>query len=219
MTQTSNQGIAGKGTQKKLFMAFGLVTLVFVVLFLVILPYEFYNRDVDEARQNAQNISKLIRTGVLSHMIGDANPKSMRDLLTTLQTQFEFKFRLIRSSHIEKQHGFKEDSQSKDELINEVLQTGRGREDWLGSTRFRYVSPFVADESCQTCHRGLNDRAIEIGSVLGVSEIIFELKNIRNASIRQIIEVTLLMIAGLVTLGLILFFIVKKAILDPRGIE
>ncbi len=60
MTPSSHQDIAGKGTQKKLFMAFGLVTLVFVVLFLVILPYEFYNRDVDEARQNAQNISKLI---------------------------------------------------------------------------------------------------------------------------------------------------------------
>jgi hypothetical protein len=29
----------------------------------------------------------------------------------------------------------------------------------------------------------------------------------------------LLMIAGLVTLGLILFFIVKKGILDPMGIE
>ena len=65
----------------------------------------------------------------------------------------------------------------------------------------------------------LNDRIIEIGSVLGVSEIIFELKNVRNASIRQIIEVTLLMIAGLVTLGLILFFIVKKGILDPMGIR
>jgi hypothetical protein len=65
----------------------------------------------------------------------------------------------------------------------------------------------------------LNQRRIEIGSVLGVSEIIFELKAVRNASIRQIIEVTLLMIAGLVTLGLILFFIVKKGILDPMGIE
>jgi hypothetical protein len=194
MSPSSNQGIAGKGTPKKLFMAFGLVTLVFVVLFLVILPYEFYNRDVDEARQNAQNISKLIRTGILSHMAVDANPKSMRDLLTTLQTQFEFKFRLIRSSHVEKQ-------------------------DWLGSTRFRYVTPFVANESCQRCHRGLNDQIIEIGSVLGVSEIIFELKDIRNASIRQIVEVTLLMIAGLVTLGLILFFIVKKGILDPMGIK
>jgi len=104
-------------------------------------------------------------------------------------------------------------------LINEVLQTGRGREDWLGSTRFRYVTPFVADESCQKCHRGLNDQIIETGSVLGVSEIIFELKNVRSASIRQIIEVTLLMVAGLVTLGLILFFIVKKGILDPMGIE
>ncbi len=219
MTHSSQQGIAGKGTQKKLFIAFGLVTLVFVVLFLVILPFEFYNRDVNEARRNAQNISKLVRAGVISHMIEGANPKSMRGLLTTFQTQFEFKFRLIRGSHVEKQHGFNEDSQSKDELINEVLRTGRGREDWLDSTRFRYVSPFVADESCQKCHWGLKGRTIEIGSVLGVSEIIFELKDKRSRSIRQIIEVTLLMIAGLVTLGLILFFIVKKGILDPMRIE
>ena len=219
MEPTAPPDNAGKGTQKKLFAAFGLVTLVFVVLFLIILPYEFYNRDIDEARQDAQNISKLIRTGVLSHMIEGADPKTMRDLLTTLQTQFDFKFRLIRSRQVEKQHRYEEDPQRKDELINEVLRTGRGREDWPGSTRFRYVTPFVADESCQKCHRGLNDQIIETGSVLGVSEIIFELKNIRSASIRQIIKVTLLMIAGLVTLGLILFFIVKKGILDPMGIE
>jgi hypothetical protein len=143
----------------------------------------------------------------------------MRDLLTTFQTQFKFKFRLIRSNHVEKQHGFNEDPQSKDELIDEVLRTGRGREDWLDNTRFRYVSPFVADQSCQKCHRGVNNLKIEIGSVLGVSEIIFELKEIRNTSIRQIIEFTLIMVAGLITLGLILFFIVKKGILDPMGIE
>jgi len=219
MQSPSPHETAGKGVQKKLLTAFGLVTLIFVVLFLIILPYQFYNRDVDEARQNAQNISKLIRTGVISHMIQDANPKSMRDLLTTLQTQFDFEFRLIRSSHIEKQHGFKEDPQGKDDLINEVLQSGRGREDWLSSTRFRYVAPFIADETCQKCHRGLNNRAIKIGSVLGVSEIIFELKDIRSASIRQIAEVTLLIIAGLISLGLILFFIVKKGVLDPRGIK
>jgi hypothetical protein len=219
MIPSSNQGIAGKGAQKKLFIAFGLVTLVFVVLFLVILPYEFYKRDVNEARRNAQEISKLIRAGVLSHMIEGANPKSMRDLLGLFQTQFEFKFRLIRSSHVEKQHGFNEDPQSKDELINEVLRTGRGREGWLDSTRFRYVSPFVADESCQKCHRAVSGQKIETGSVLGVSEIIFELKDVRNASIRQIFEFTLIMIIGLVTLGLVLFFIVKKGILDPMGFK
>ncbi len=220
MTHSSHQGTIGKRTQKKLLIAFGLVTLVFVILFLVILPYKFYKRDINDARHNAQNISGLIRAGVLSHMTENANSESMRDLLTMLQTQFEFKLRLIRSSHIEKQQGFNEDPQSKDKLINEVLRTGRSREEIeLGSTRFRRVSAFVADESCQECHRGLNDREIEIGSVLGVSEIIFELKDIRNTSIRQIIQVTLLMIAGLVTLGLILFFIVKKGILDPMGIK
>ena len=65
----------------------------------------------------------------------------------------------------------------------------------------------------------MNNLKIEIGSVLGVSEIIFELKEIRNASIRQIIEFTLIMVIGLITLGLILFFIVKKGILDPMGIK
>ncbi len=220
MTHSSYQDIAGKRTQKKLFFAFGLVTLVFVILFLVILPYKFYKRDINDARHNAHNISKLIRTAVLSHMTEVANPKSMRDLLTMFQTQFKFKFRLIRGSQVEKQHGYKEDPQGKDEWINEVLRTGHRREEiWLGSTQFRRVSPFIADESCQKCHWGVNDRIIEIGSVLGVSEIIFELKDVRNASIRQIIEVTFLMIAGLVTLGLILFFIVKKGILDPMGID
>jgi len=216
---SSDQDVAGKGTQKKLFIAFGLVTFVFVGLFMVLLPYKFYNRDVDDARRNAQNISKLIRAGVLSHMDSVVSSKRMRDLLTLFQTQFEFKFRLVRSSHIEKQHGIKEDSQSKDELIAGVFRTGRGREDWLGSTRFRYVSPFIADESCQKCHRGLDNGIIEMGSVLGVSEIVFELKDTRNTSIRQIIEVTLLMVAGLITLGLILFFVVKKGILEPLGIE
>jgi len=143
----------------------------------------------------------------------------LRLLLNNFLTALLGKFRLIRSSHVAKQHKINEDPQSKDELINDVLRTGRGREDWPGSTRFRYVSPFVADESCQKCHRAVNDQKIEIGSVLGVSEIIFELKDKRNASIRQIIEVTLLMIAGLLALGLILFFIVKKGILDPMEIK
>ncbi len=219
MTHSSYQGIADKGTPKKLFIAFGLVKLVFVILFLVILPYKFYKRDVNDSRSYAQNISKLIRAAVLSHMVENVDPNSMRVLLTTFQTEFKFEFRLIRSNNIEKQHNINEDSQSKDELIKDVFRSGRGREDWLGSTRFRYVSPFVADESCQKCHQRVHDQNIEIGSVLGVSEIIFELKDKRNTSIRQIIEITLLMIAGLLTLGFILFFIVKKGILDPMGIE
>ncbi len=219
MTHSSRQGNSGIGVQKKLLKAFCLVTIVFVILFMIVLPHKFYNRDVDNVRRNAQNISKLIRAGVLSHMDSVENSKRMRDLLTLFQTQFDFKFRLIRSSHVEKQHGLKEDSQSRDDLIDDVFQTGRGREDWLGGTQFRYVSPYVADGTCQKCHRGVNNAAIELGSVLGVSEIVFELKDVRNTSIRQIVEVTLSMVAGLITLGLILFFVVKKAILEPMGIE
>jgi len=60
MTPSSYQSIAGKGTPKKLFIAFGLVTLVFVILFLVILPYKFYKRDVNDARHNGSLVIPVV---------------------------------------------------------------------------------------------------------------------------------------------------------------
>ncbi len=211
--------VPNSNTQKKLFFAFAVVTVVFVMLFLVILPYRFYQRDVDEATQNARNITDLVRTSILSTMMSTGDFEDIRNLLTQFQTQYDFKFRLIRSEYVEKQHGIKEDHQEKDDLIRGVLRVGKGRADWIDSTNYRYVSPFLADERCQECHNGLDGKEIKIGSVLGASEIVFELVDKRSASIRQIIELTLLMIAGLVTLGLALFFIVKKGILDPLEIK
>lgn len=203
------------GLQKRLLFAFILVTLFFILIFIIILPYRFYERDVNEARFKATEISELVKVGLISTMISTGDSKRIRDLIKRYQSISSFEFRLIRSQFVEKQHGAKENFQDKDELIQEVLKTGKRRQEWITGTKLRYAFPFIADERCEECHIGMDGNKIEIGSVLGASEIIFELKGKKYDSIRFIIEVMVMLVTCLITLGLVLFYIVKKGILNP----
>ncbi len=47
-------------TQRRLFLAFGGVTASFVLMVIVVLPYRLYERDVQESRTKAREISELI---------------------------------------------------------------------------------------------------------------------------------------------------------------
>ena len=113
--------------QKRIFWIFSGVTFFFLVLLLLLLPYRLYTRDVLEARQNAREVSNLIRSGLLSTMISTGESKDIRGLIREFQKKYEFQFRMIRSSHVEKQHGIREDEQATDELIRQVLASGKSR--------------------------------------------------------------------------------------------
>ena len=58
-----------KELQKRIFKIFAAVTLLFTVFLLVVLPYRLYTRDVQDIRQNAREISELLKSGLLSTMI------------------------------------------------------------------------------------------------------------------------------------------------------
>ena len=103
--------------QKRIFWTFAGVTLFFLVLLLLLLPYRLYTRDVYEARQNAREVSKLIRSGLLSTMISTGESNNIRGLIREFQKKYQFQFRMIRSNHVEKQNGVREDEQATDELI------------------------------------------------------------------------------------------------------
>ena len=203
-----------KVLQKRLLLIFIGVTLFFIVITAVLLPYKLYMRDVQEARSNAREISELIRVGLISTMISTGDAEDIRKLIGDFKKKYDFKFRMIRSQHVEKQHGIKEDEQATDDLIRQVLKRGKGREDWLDRTTFRYVSPFIADTRCQECHESVRGDTIKPGDILGASEIIFDLSAKETASIRLIVEVVLLIVASLFTMGIIFYFIVKKGILE-----
>lgn len=207
------------GLKKRLLRAFMLVTFVVTLLFLVFLPYRFYERDLNAIRGNSMEMSDIIKEGLLSIMIATGDPEAIRSLIKKYQTKTEFRFRLIRSTVVEKQHGIKEDSQNMDDLIRQVLKTGKKQEDWISDTQFRYISPYLADQRCQQCHKRLDEKGIDPGTVMGASEMIFELKEQRYQSIRFIIEITVMMIICMLILGTYLFLIVKWNILDPLELD
>ena len=203
--------------QRRLFLAIASVTLFFVLMVIVLLPYRLYERDVRESRMKAREISELIRVGLLSTMIATGESEEVRGLIAAYREVYDFQFRMIRSRHVEKQHGVKEDEQATDDLLKRVLATGRSQDDWLDRTTFRYVAPFISDERCQECHESIEGGEVGVGEVLGASELIFDLSRRESESLRLIVDVVLVMAAALITMGLIFFFIVKKGILEPKA--
>ena len=199
---------------KRLLKTFAIITIFMIALIVIMMPYRLYERDVMDARQRAKEISDLVKIGILSTMISTGESKDIRQVIGTYSDKFDFQFRLIRSQFVEKQHGIKEDPQGKDTLINDVLNSGKAREDWLDSTTFRYVVPFVSDKRCQKCHEGLDGKTIPTGKVLGVSQIIFDLSEVKSKSIRFIAEIMILITFSILGLGVALFFIVKNGIME-----
>ena len=200
--------------QKRIFWIFSGVTFFFLVLLLLLLPYRLYTRDVLEARQNAREVSNLIRSGLLSTMISTGESKDIRGLIREFQKKYEFQFRMIRSSHVEKQHGIREDEQATDELIRQVLASGKSQNDWIDRTHFRFVSPFISDQRCRGCHFSMDGSKIATGEVLGASEIIFDLSEKEADAVRLVLEMFVLLFVSLALMGLVFFYVVKRGILD-----
>lgn len=212
----STQSTSNPRLQKRIFLIFMGTSAFFVVLALVILPVKLYTRDVTEARTQAREVSELIRVGLLSTMTSTGEPELIRQLIQDLQKHSEFQFRMIRSLHVEAQHGSRIDEQFADDTIKEVLETGKHREDWLDRTTFRYVAPFVADSRCQDCHESVTGEEIRVGEILGVSEIVFDLANKEAESVRLIVEVLFLLAGSLFAVSFIFYFVVKKGILETQ---
>lgn len=203
-----------KKTKKKILRIYLITIALFLILFLVILPYRFYERDIQKAERDAITISELIKSSVLSTMVATGDSNVIRALIKKYQDKYPFKYRLIRGSFVKKQHGTDTDSQNTDAFIDDVLATGKGGKSWLPETKFRYITPFIADPICAGCHEDLNGEKIKAGTVLGASEIIFDLKPQKYKSIRFISEILAMIIITLLSLGYVLYYVVDKGILS-----
>jgi uncharacterized membrane protein YqjE len=207
-----------KELQKRIFKIFAAVTLLFAVFLLVVLPYRLYTRDVQDIRQNAREISELLKSGLLSTMINTGEAELVRSLINDFKKKYEFEFRMVRSQHVEKQHGVLEDEQATDELLKQVLKTGKSRDDWIDRTTFRFVSPFIADERCQECHESKDGGMIAPGQVLGASEIIFDLSAQENDSVRLIAEILILLVVSLFSMSWVLYMVINKGLIEGKTI-
>ncbi len=206
-----------RNIQHKLLKIFAFITIFFILFLLIVLPYRLYQRDIQEARQNARRYSEILKTGLLSTMIQTGNSKAIRSLISDYKELYNYEFRMIRSQHVEKQHGVVENEQATDDLVKLVLKSGKSRDDWINRNTFRYVSAFIADERCQECHEAVDGGTITPGDILGASEIIVDLSQKEADSIRLIIEIAILLLFSLTMMGWIFYMVIKKGLLEREN--
>jgi hypothetical protein len=199
---------------RRLLLIFSVVTVFFMLLLFTLLPHRLYKRDLQNARREARAVSELVRAGLLSTMINTGDAQRIRQLIQEFQQQHSFEFRMVRSAHVEQQHGVRSDEQATDLLLQQTLETGRSREDWVDRTTFRLMTPLVSDTRCGTCHLTTGGEPVPSGIVLGVSELIFDLAEAEADSLRLILEVLALLVFALVSMGWVCYVIVTKGILE-----
>lgn len=117
--------------------------------------------------------------------------------------------RIIRSQVFEDTEGF----EAKDDLDKQVLKSGKilslfNEED----KTFRKVIPFTARIECQDCHD------VDAGTVLGAASIVVFQENVSELIESNFWYSTAFLLLQIMVLLVILFFIIKKIILEPLSI-
>jgi len=184
--------------------------LAVIVLTNVVL-YQFMKaKDHQQIIKNARNTSRLIKTGLLHTMIltgGDYN--DIDNMINEMQHNFDFKFRMIRSQHVIKQHGIRRGEVPQDSLEEKVLRTGEVVESMDNESTLRIIYPFITDNRCGECHLGMDDKPVPAGVVNGAAVISFDL----SEQLRETTTIIRSVLAGMTGVG-ILFLAVFLGIIN-----
>ena len=194
---------------------FVLISIIGMALVGVVFSYILYQRDKASIYTQAKGEAELIRTGLLSVMMATGNPEAVRGTVDNFKRQVKFDFRMVRGEHIRKQFGMREGEEPHDAMEQAVLQGTRPEFSELNNSSFRLVSPFKADERCGRCHMGLDDKPIAPGTVLGMSEMTFNVSEWRDASIRLTVHVVTGMLFMILALGSSLYWLFYKEVMGP----
>lgn len=201
--------------RSKLLKNIAVTGAIGVVALLIILPYTFYLRDRAEIHGEANKMADLIRTGLLSTMMATGEPEDVRRAVDNFKKIVAFDFRMVRSKYVRNQFGDREGEVPRDKIEKDILEGKEKLFANLSGTTFRYVSPFISDIRCQRCHLDLLDDPIPVGTVMGLSEIVFDVSEKRAESLKMIFQV-LLEILVLLSLGIAgLYMMFAKNVLAP----
>ncbi|MCP4185859.1 MAG: hypothetical protein GY761_21565 [Hyphomicrobiales bacterium] len=213
--------------QKKLATAISLMVIATIVGLLVLLPFRLYTRDIDIAKQHARlvsdELSNMIKLTMLTTKeVLNLNPtmgtgvvyEKIEDLYKEFGKNQDFKFRVVRSSLIEKQFQTIKGRRADNPKVVKVFETNRPISN-VDGVLLSYWSPIRANEQCGECHTNENRKKVKAGTTLGVVEVIFDLTREKQRSIRTIIEITGFLVAMIAIMAFLILFIVKKNLIRP----
>jgi len=187
--------------QAKLLTRTMMISIIGLLAVSILLPYTLHHRDLEIIRYEMEKRAALIRTGLLSTMMSTGDPTAIRGAVDSFKEFRDVKFNIFRSEYVLKQFGAREGETPTDQNVRDVL-AGRTMkyENFSGDT-FRYIMPYVSEKKCQKCHRDLDGNPIPVGSIIGVTEFVFDITERRNAAfilICKVMAVILILVAALV---------------------
>ena len=194
---------------------FVLISMICVALVCIIFFYILYQRDKASIYNQAKGEAELIRTGLLSVMMSTGDPNAVRGTVDNFKKQVKFDFRMVRGEHIRKQFGMRNGEEPHDDKEQAVLHGTLPEYAELKGASFRLVFPFKTDERCGRCHLGLDGNPIPPGTVLGMSEMTFDVTEWRDASVRLTIHVVLGMLFIILALGISLYWLFYREVMGP----
>jgi HAMP domain-containing protein len=191
----------------------GLVAVLAILM--VMLAYELYQHDIQTAEQNAERVSKLLTTAILSTMMKTGDKAHVRSLMAELKTKQDFAFRIYRGPNVERQYGVVEDERPNDEASRKVFELRRPLKVYPNDTTLRYLTPLITDQRCAQCHQDMAGNPVPPGVMQGAYEVVFDLKSVKSGSIRTIVQVMALTVGGLAVFAFLIYRLIASNILDP----
>ena len=191
------------------------ISIIGMTLIGVVFPYILFQRDKVAIHSHAREEAGLIRTGLLSTMMATGDPVAVRGTVDNFKKQVKFEFRMIRGGQIRKQFGMRAGEEPRDAMEQNVLRGTLPEYAELNGAVFRFVFPFKADERCGRCHVGFDGNPIAPGTILGMSELVFDVSDLREASIRLTAQVVAYLLFIILALGGALYWLFNKEVMEP----
>ena len=196
--------------QWKIALSVALAGLVASILINTVLYNHLYHTSLFDAKQEARRTASLIRTALLNVMISTGGDyQEIERVIKDIQNEHFMSFRMVKSSHVIKQHGMRPGERAENFLEEQALQTGKIIEGMDDGYNLRIIYPFLTDERCGRCHVDSKGEPVGIGVVNGAAVLSFDLSQ-RMEEDRSII----IYILGVLTLGALVFLGVVLVVLD-----
>ena len=167
-----------------------------------------------EAKRDANHKALLIRHGLLSVMMETNDYEKIAQAIKDLSRDQDFKFKMIRSEHVIKQHGVRRNEVPEDDYEKNALKTGETVELFQGDS-YRIIYPFITDERCGKCHMGLDDKPVPAGVVNGLASLTFDLSQMKAETSALINQITISLAFVMTIAGLALLSMAHVTVITP----
>jgi anti-sigma regulatory factor (Ser/Thr protein kinase)/HAMP domain-containing protein len=189
-------------------------TLITIALLTYLVSSRLVANYQAEVKRDANHTALLVRHGLLSVMMEANDYDKIEQAIQNLGRDQDFKFKMIRSEHVIKQHGVRRNEIPEDDYERRALKTGETIELFNGDS-YRIIYPFVTDKRCGACHVGLDGNPVPVGVVNGLASLTFDLSQMKAETSALINHISVSLAVVMTLAGLALLAMAHVTVTNP----